>query len=152
MFLLVFASNAYAFDKKIERYREEAKTLQNDAVEKVTGFQNEVVMEKDDLTKDGTRRLVFVSFSMPDGVLENIIGRAKVYGFSPVLRGFKDNSYIKTVQALQGIIEKTGYGVVIDPEVFREFAVTVVPTFVIVKGGKITKLSGNVSFEYVLEK
>ena len=68
--------------------------------------------------------------------LENILKEAKSYGFTPILRGFKDGSYKETVVFLQEIMEKINYGVVIDPESFKEFDVKLVPTFVVTKEQK----------------
>ncbi|CAL7960251.1 hypothetical protein MIDIC_10042 [Alphaproteobacteria bacterium] len=79
-----------------------------------------------------------------------------------MLRGFKDDSYVSTAKFLQKIIEKTDYGVVINPEAFKEFKVTHVPTFIIAEQrtecvesqscipAKYHKISGNIGFEYVL--
>jgi type-F conjugative transfer system pilin assembly protein TrbC len=118
------------------------------------------------------RKLVFVSLSLSDNNLENIVREAKVRGWVPVMRGFKEGSYKKTAKYLSEMMRKTGYGVVIDPESFKEFEVKVVPTFVIAgvkeggcskneeksnlgtdavscNGTKYNKIAGNVSFEYV---
>ena len=84
----------------------------------------------------------------------------------------KEGSYKKTAKYLSEMMRKTGYGVVIDPESFKEFEVKVVPTFVVAgvkeggcskneekgnlgadtvscNGTKYNKIAGNVSFEYV---
>ncbi len=118
------------------------------------------------------RKLVFVSLSLSDNNLENIVREAKVRGWVPVMRGFKEGSYKKTAKYLSEMMRKTGYGVVIDPESFKEFDVKVVPTFVVAgvkeggcskneekgnlgtdaascKNTKYNKIAGNVSFEYV---
>ena len=121
---------------------------------------------------DKCRKLVFVSLSLSDNNLENIVREAKVRGWVPVMRGFKEGSYKKTAKYWSEMMRKTGYGVVIDPESFKEFEVKVVPTFVVAgvnEGGcskneekgnldadaascestKYNKIAGNVSFEYV---
>jgi len=74
---------------------------------------------------------LFVSFSLGEKALLNLAQEAKIYGATLVLRGFKDGSYAKTVHALQKIIQKTGQGFVIDPELFSLFSVTAVPTYVL---------------------
>lgn len=121
---------------------------------------------------DKCRKLVFISLSLSDNNLENIVREAKVRGWVPVMRGFKEGSYKKTAKYLSEMMRKTGYGVVIDPESFKEFDVKVVPTFVVAgvkeggcskneekgnlgtdaascNGTKYNKIAGNVSFEYV---
>jgi type-F conjugative transfer system pilin assembly protein TrbC len=114
---------------------------------------------------------IFVSFSLGEKALLNIALDAKRYGATLVLRGFKAGSHVKTVQALQKIIEKTGQGFIIDPELFTLFAIQTVPTFVLSKtfhlnasermqampsgvrpGGAIhDQIQGHVSVQYVLE-
>lgn len=74
---------------------------------------------------------VFVSFSMGEKALLSLAIEAKRYSVSLVLRGFKEGSYIKTAKARQRVIQKTGEGVIIDPELFTLFNVTAVPTFVV---------------------
>jgi conjugal transfer pilus assembly protein TrbC len=105
------------------------------------------------------KRLVFLTLTMNKKNLEQIIREARVYGFKPVIRGFKDGSYIATAKYLSDIIEKTGYGVEVDPESFKEFDVKLVPTFVIAapkctegncKWDKFNKVTGNISFDHVL--
>ena len=76
---------------------------------------------------------IFVSFSLGEKALLNLANEAKIYGATLVLRGFKDGSYLKTAQALQHIIQETGQGFMIDPELFSLFTVTVVPTYVLSK-------------------
>ena len=121
---------------------------------------------------DKCRKLVFISLSLSDNNLEDIVRQAKVRGWVPVMRGFKEGSYKKTAKYLSEMMRKTGYGVVIDPESFKEFEVKVVPTFVVAgvkeggcskneeksnlgtdtvscNGTKYNKIAGNVSFEYV---
>ncbi|MBY0500441.1 MAG: type-F conjugative transfer system pilin assembly protein TrbC [Alphaproteobacteria bacterium] len=76
---------------------------------------------------------IFVSFSIGEKALLNLAQEAKRFGATLVLRGFKDRSYFKTAQALQQIIQETGQGFMIDPELFSLFAVTAVPTYVLSK-------------------
>ncbi len=109
-------------------------------------------------------RYVFVSLSMPEQGLLEIIRQAKKYDFVPIMRGFKEDSYKKTVIALEEIIKKTEHGVVIDPELFKEFEIKSVPAFVITKP-KVpctnnmscglrghNKLSGNVTVGFALNE
>lgn len=90
-----------------------------------------------DLSSEGMLRpgnfYIFVSLSLGEKALLNLAIDAKRYGATLVLRGFKAGSHVKTVQALQKIIEKTGQGVIIDPELFTLFAIQAIPTFVLSK-------------------
>ncbi len=114
---------------------------------------------------------IFVSFSLGEKALLNLANEVQPYGATLVLRGFKDNSYTKTVQALQNIIMKlalgrqtrgTGQGFIIDPELFSLFSVTAVPTYVLAKPFQLhaqmrmqsplhDRLQGHVSVSYALE-
>ena len=165
--------------KKTSQYFEETKKLESEVQDKISDYVKEsnVLMAKSisvinedlkefriEVSDEKYRRLVFISLSMPEKVLETIINQAKIHHFVPVLRGFMDGSYVKTAEFLQNIIKKTEYGVVIDPESFKEFDVIRVPTFVLSElpkdclesqsclKAKYHKIAGNISFEYVVEK
>lgn len=105
---------------------------------------------------------IFISFSLGEKALLNLAQDAKRFGATLLLRGFKDGSYAKTVQALTKIILKTGQGVIIDPELYSLFDITAVPTFILAKPVTLNptertqtpihdKLQGHVSTRYVLE-
>lgn len=105
---------------------------------------------------------LFISFSMGEKALLNLAHEAKLYGVTLVLRGFKDNSYAQTVKALQKIIQETGQGFIINPELFSLFSVTAVPTYVLSKPFQLQtqertftplhdRLQGHVSLHYALE-
>jgi type-F conjugative transfer system pilin assembly protein TrbC len=105
---------------------------------------------------------IFVSFSMGERALLNLAKEAKEYGATLILRGFKERSYKKTALALQKIIEKTGQGFLIDPELYTLFNIISVPTYVLTKSllpsAEIRtstpthdRLNGHVSIRYALE-
>ncbi len=114
---------------------------------------------------------LFVSFSLGEKALLNLAIDAKLYGATLVLRGFKDGSYAQTVHALQKIIQETGQGFIIDPELFSLFSVTAVPTYVLSRSFQQTlesktlepqvfertqtpihdRLQGHVSLHYALD-
>ena len=111
---------------------------------------------------------VFVSFSMGEKALLNLAHEAKHYGATLVLRGFKKETlksgvqgYAKTVKALQQVINKTGQGFIIDPELFDLFSIQAVPTFILTKPFPLNaiertqtpihdRLQGHVSLHYAL--
>ena len=109
-------------------------------------------------------KYVFISLAMPEQGLMDLLKQSKKEGFIPVLRGFKQGSYKETAYALNQIITKTGYGVIIDPELYKEFAIKVVPTYVVTHEAKVcqasqscmprkaNKLSGNVTPEFAMQK
>ena len=145
--------------------------LQNDPAfqEIVTELQsgNPLNTEVNSLSKTegnlfDTSLYIFVSFSLGEKALLNFASDAKRFGATLVLRGFRDGSYAKTVQALQKIIRKAGQGVIIDPELYSLFTITAVPTFILAKPFTLNptertqtpiydKLQGHVSARYALE-
>ncbi len=76
---------------------------------------------------------VFFSHSMSEAALLNLAKEAKHYKAILVLRGFKDQSYSKTVKSLESILQKSKYGFIVDPELFSLFNVTQVPTMILSK-------------------
>jgi type-F conjugative transfer system pilin assembly protein TrbC len=161
-----YAKESYELKRKsfkgVEEYIKETKLFESAGA---TNGNNDALG-----FSDKCRKLVFISLSLSDNNLEDIVRQAKVRGYVPVLRGFKEGSYKKTAYYLGDMMRKTGYGVVIDPESFKEFDVKVVPTFVVagvrkegcgnnaekndIEGGRCesadyNKIVGNVSFEYV---
>lgn len=96
--------------------------------------------------------ILFVSFSMGEKALLNLANEAKLYGATLVLRGFKDNSYAQTVKALQKIIQETGQGFIIDPELFSLFSVTTVPTYVLSRPFQIQTLESETLESHTSER
>ncbi|MBY0272289.1 MAG: type-F conjugative transfer system pilin assembly protein TrbC [Alphaproteobacteria bacterium] len=115
---------------------------------------------------------LFVSFSLGEKALLNLAHEAKAYGATLVLRGFKNNSYAQTVKILQKIIQATGQGFIIDPELFSLFSISSVPTYVLSRPFQLQtfepktleshalertqtpihdRLQGHVSLQYALE-
>jgi conjugal transfer pilus assembly protein TrbC len=104
---------------------------------------------KSSKTKDGF--YIFVSFSLPKTLLENLDKTAKKIGAKLVMRGLKDNSFKETLNYIKGIKEE-GIVIDIDPESFRQFGISHVPSFIIKEGTKHDKIVGNISIAYVLNK
>ena len=91
---------------------------------------------------------IFVSFSLPKEVLKALAIEAKQQNGVLVIRGLTQNSFIKTAKLLQ----EMGEGVVLDPTLFKEYNIHVVPTFVRKHTGGYQKIAGNVSLTYVLSR
>ncbi len=114
----------------------------------------------------GPGLLVFVSLSMPRPTLQRLVGQAARAKASIVLRGFANGSLRDTVAQVQGLIGARQVAVQIDPLAFDRFAVTRVPTFVLVRDGtrpvacasgscapadSFLRTSGDVSLDYALD-
>ena len=114
----------------------------------------------------GPGLLVFVSLSMPRPTLQRLVDQAARARASIVLRGFANGSLRDTVAQVQGLIGSRQVAVQIDPQAFDRYAVTRVPTFVLVRDGtrpvacangscapadSFLRASGDVSVDYALE-
>lgn len=114
----------------------------------------------------GPGLLVFVSLSMPRPTLQRLIDQAARAKASIILRGFTNGSLRDTVAQVQGLIGSRQVAMQIDPQAFDRYAVTQVPTFVLVRDGtravacasgrcapadSFLQTSGDVSLDYALE-
>jgi type-F conjugative transfer system pilin assembly protein TrbC len=79
---------------------------------------------------------VFISFSLPKTMLDNLVIQARLAKAPLVLRGFYQESILKTRQKLQTLVKKGKPPPVtlIDPTLFERFNVTQVPAYVVTKG------------------
>ncbi len=95
--------------------------------------------------------LVFVSFSIPLETFKTLTAQVNQVGGKVVFRGLVKNSFKETAEKVKELQQE----VIIDPTLFEEYQIEVVPTFVLRRGSKkkdYDQLSGNVSLEYVLEQ
>lgn len=86
--------------------------------------------------------LAFVSFSMPEASLRRIAAETAKVGGVMVIRGFKDGSLKRTIAATQELAALQGE-LLIHPELFDQYAVAEVPTFVLAASG--AEMGGNCS-------
>ena len=107
---------------------------------------------------------VFISMSMPEKGLIDLAKQVKSHNGTLLMRGFVQGSHIKTISLLQKMLEEVGIGVLIDPESFKKYHITEVPTFVLTRADErclpnstcipalYDKIVGNISVNYVLDK
>ena len=78
--------------------------------------------------------MVFVSLSMPEQALRQIINETSAAGGFVVFRGFPNNSGKQFIAAMSKVVEKDDQfaSIGIDPRLFRAFNITAVPTYVAV--------------------
>ena len=142
----------------------ENQELANELIEKSQGIINEslgISHDKVHGNKSYTDFLIFASFSLGEKNLENIIKLASDYNGAVILRGFKNGSFKETAAFLSKFSQDKE-GVLIDPNLFIEYEITKVPTFVLTKPCNeglqascktvFDKLTGMVSPRYALEK
>ena len=91
---------------------------------------------------------IFVSFSMPKETLKSLAIEAKRHNAFLVIRGIIENSFLKT----SIFLKELGEGIVLDPLLFRDYNVVVVPTFIEAQPTGYRKISGNITLAYALEK
>jgi conjugal transfer pilus assembly protein TrbC len=114
----------------------------------------------------GPGLLIFVSLSMPRPTLARLIEQAARARAAVILRGFINGSLRDTVAQVQTLIGAHQVAVQIDPQAFDRFAVTRVPSFVLVRDGTrpvscaagscappgaFLRTAGDVSLNYALE-
>jgi len=96
--------------------------------------------------------IVFISFSMPDIVIKELCEKADKYGATVVLRGLHEDSFLKTKDKILEICPN-GLSLLIHPDLFKQYSISRVPTFVKVKEDQeIARLSGNVTLDFAISK
>ncbi|WP_230976262.1 type-F conjugative transfer system pilin assembly protein TrbC [Pseudothauera nasutitermitis] len=113
----------------------------------------------------GPALLVFASLSMPEATLARLLEQAERAHALIVLRGFMNGSLRDTAARVQRLIGGRQAAVQIDPLAFDRFAVTRVPSFVLVRdgtrpaacaggacppAGAFARTAGDVSLDYAL--
>lgn len=64
----------------------------------------------------------------------------------------KNNSLRETIEYLSSILKKEHEGIQIDPNLFRQYVVKSVPTFVLANQDKFDCIRGNVTARFALSK
>lgn len=123
-----------------------------------------------DNQESGSIPLVFISFSMPEVLIEDYIKEARMYGGVLVLRGLIHNSLKQTVAKLKEIEgsdgKKSNISITIHPHLFKLYNITQVPTIVVSKDNlacilkyddcstlyEYDKISGSITIGYALEE
>lgn len=109
---------------------------------------------------------IFVSLTMPRATLQRLVDQAALAKAAIVIRGFANGSLRETVAQIQGLIGKQQVEIQIDPLAFDRFAISKVPSFVLVRDGtrpvpcasgscapadSFVRATGDVSLDYALE-
>lgn len=91
---------------------------------------------------------IFVSFSMNDQALKSYYLEAQKIGAILVMRGLKDNSFFET----KAKVDKLGISFNIDPNLFKQYQVTMIPAIIVDDGqGLIKKLTGHIPLLKAIE-
>lgn len=113
---------------------------------KVQGCQNKVPFQEKESHRN--HLLIFVSLSMPKKSLKNLYREAEQQSLPLILRGLKNNSFKETIDALKEL----EIAVQIDPNLFEEYQVKTVPTFIAIHQKEPLQIQGNVSLSYAQKK
>lgn len=131
--------------------------------------QSQGVVNNDN-QESGSIPLVFISFSMPEALIEDYIKEARIYGGVLVLSGLINNSLKQTVAKLKDIEgndgKKSNISITIHPHLFKLYNITQVPTIVVSKDNlacilkyddcstlyEYDKISGSITIGYALEE
>lgn len=115
----------------------------------------------------GPGLFIFVSLTMPRATLQGLVDQAAWAKAAIVIRGFANGSLRDTVTQVQGLIGKQQVAIQIDPLAFDRFAISKVPSFVLVRDGtrpvacasgscapadSFLRSTGDVSLDYALEQ
>ena len=112
--------------------------------------------------------MVFISLSMPEATLKRLVSQAALAKASLLIRGLLNGSLRDTVARTQALLAGQSVAFQIDPQAFERYAITQVPSFVLVRegadgtpcgdGGRgscappndYVRLAGDVSLDYAL--
>ena len=127
--------------------------------------QSDAMTQAQGLTA-GPGLFIFISLTMPRATLQGLVDQAARAKAAIVIRGFANGSLRDTVVQVQGLIGKRQVAIQIDPLAFDRFAISKVPSFVLVRDGtrpvacasgscapadSFLRSTGDVSLDYALE-
>jgi conjugal transfer pilus assembly protein TrbC len=139
-----------AFKKHAQTQKAEEGSLVDQII------QNSKSLEIQEKTNKAQGIIIFVSFSMPKELLLSYHKQAQLYGGRLVIRGLVENSFKKTIKAMD-LGNKESLIADINPRLFKDYEVTRIPMIVINHkdpsgGDKSDKFVGSVSLKYALEE
>ena len=105
-----------------------------------------------DETTQQTDFYIFISSSLPEHLLKQMVLEAKKYNGILVMRGLINNSVRETVKYLQQFVMDEGDGIIIDPTLFQKYQIKLVPSFVLSRADTLQYdvLKGVVTPHYAL--
>lgn len=96
---------------------------------------------------------VFASFSMPDGVWVSLSPELEKVGGTFLLQGLPSNSFKELAVKIYDLRQKgVNASIQLHPQLFEQYGVNRVPTFVVREGDQWDKLTGTVSLQYALSE
>jgi conjugal transfer pilus assembly protein TrbC len=96
--------------------------------------------------------IYFVSSSIPTEGMRNILRDADRLGIPAVMRGLIGNDFRRTAAYIMELVQPENVGgVQIDPTLFKQYGITVVPALIVTCGTKHDRVEGNVKLDRALE-
>ena len=128
-------------------YLDDAQKLKEKSESQIHKFFTEGTHDAE--SKKGNKPiLIFVSLSMPKESLKSLYKEAEKQNLPLIIRGLKNNSFQETAEAIRNL----EISVQIDPNLFEEHEIKMVPTFVMLRKNEPLKIKGNISLSYALKK
>ncbi|WP_407902050.1 type-F conjugative transfer system pilin assembly protein TrbC [Providencia rustigianii] len=104
-------------------------------------------------TADETPFIYFVSFSIPEAGLKQMVPEASLLGIPTLINGLIDNDFRKTASAVFEVVKARGDGgVQIDPKTFAQYGVQQVPAFVVRCEQGFDVMYGNIRLLSAIER
>lgn len=96
--------------------------------------------------------VIFVSFSMPKESIKGWIVQAKKIGAAVYIRGLVNNSFKDTTKAVRELLQDQSGGLLIDPTLFKKYAINQVPAVVVAGSNNFDVIYGDVMLDYALKR
>jgi conjugal transfer pilus assembly protein TrbC len=148
-----FAESSRSAEDIIMSYKESSNSLPEQDIIDFKRIHKEKLRSLSAKNSSNAALLIFISSSMSKNNIAELIESAKYYNATLVMKGFIEGSFKKTTEFLTQFFQEgeSDIGVIIDPTLFAEFEVKMVPTFVLAKDISFDKIAGNQPLKSVLE-
>lgn len=131
----------------------ENQTWINDILAKQKQSQQEAQNEAQVKAQQESPFVYFVSFSIPEAALKQMLPEANRLNIPSVINGLIDNDFRKTASTVFELTKDSGDGgVQIDPNVFAQYGITQVPALVLRCEQGFDVLYGNVHLRSAIER
>lgn len=116
--------------QKMQNYQPIIEAIKNEHRERIKTIK--IAKTKSDIGQQKPQAIFFVSFSMPDLSLKQIIYDASKYQIPVVIRGLYQNSFRKTLEKIFELVKDNNQGgIAISPQWFKEYDIKAVPAVVV---------------------
>lgn len=129
--------NAEQYHELAGKYVEKTKEISNEI-----DINKEEFLEQQRLLLDSAYKIqgkpkynqqvfVFISFSMPDEAIKQLLVESKKYNAVLIIQGLIDDSFSKTLNKIADVTKKSDNigGIQIDPNLFQEYKINAVPAY-----------------------